>query len=341
VQRTHSDIANGVPPPQQWAALALARLLLACIVANFHFRYTAGDNHPAAALGITMGAGVAVASFLTISGFSIAHSLERPRAFYRRRFGRIWPTLAVTTLAFAALIWRYHRPGRPDPDAWAILTTLLCLNGLIASSWFGPAWSLAVEVSYYAIGPLLRRLATPVIAALALASAIVHWNARRLGVHAYSDAVGGIQHLGLFWAWALGFLAFRLRGHLVVAAVLFACGVVLLARFNTEGGALWPVTWAIATAAVGLGDRLSILRGRALAVLDYLGDISYPLYLVHMPVYFGLRQVGLTSWWLDFPAALAAAAICVHLVERPFRKRLAQASEPARSAAEPPICAQA
>jgi peptidoglycan/LPS O-acetylase OafA/YrhL len=323
-------------PPQQWALLAGVRFFLASIIVATHFRFSLGPGaHSwASDLGLALGAGAAVIGFLAISGYSIAHSLETPRGFYLRRFARIWPTLAVATALFAGLIWTLHRPGRPDPDLVAVAGTLLFLNGLLLPNWFGPSWSLAVEAFYYAIAPGLRRLSTWLVVILVAASAYAHWTMAGRGVHAYPDATRGLAHAGLFWAWGLGFLAYRERRNPLFGLMLLLGGLALLDRFNAEGGTAWPLTWIVAAASVGFGARLGLREGPWMRVSNYLGDLSYPLYLLHQPVFFLLFRLGLKSWWVDAPIVLAVSAACLHLVDRPLRRRLVSKTDRARRDAE-------
>lgn len=311
---------------EHWAVLAGTRFFLACVVVNAHYRYVGGlgEAHPAARIGVALGGGVAVIGFLAVSGFSIAHSIQQPRGFYARRIARIWPTLAISVALFAALIWTFHRPGRPDPDFIAVAGTLLFLNGLVIPSWYGPTWSLAVEALYYALAPALRRLATPLLLLLAAASALTHWNIARLGVGSYPDALHGLAPAGLFWAWGLGFIVYRERRNPLYGLVLLLGGAGLIWRFNPEGGAWWPATWTVAACAVAFGGRLRFDDKRLRAGLNYLGDLSYPLFLLHMPIFFLMGRLGIRAWWVVIPLALAASAVCLHFIDRPARVHLAR-----------------
>jgi peptidoglycan/LPS O-acetylase OafA/YrhL len=320
------DLVRADVRPEHWAVLAATRFFLAAVVVDAHYRYVLapGQTHPASDLGIALGGGVAVIGFLVISGFSIAHSVQERRGFYARRIARIWPTLAISVALFAALIWTFHRPGRPDPDALAVAGTLLFLNGLAFPTWYGPTWSLSVEALYYALAPGLRRLSTPLVALIAAASALSHWNIARLGVTSYPDALHGLAPAGLFWAWGLGFVVYRERHNPLYGLALLAGGAALIRRFNPEGGAWWPATWTIAALAVAYGGRLRFEGPRLRAALNYLGDLSYPLFLLHMPVFFLMGRLGVRSWLLVLPLALAASVACLHLVDRPLRVHLAR-----------------
>ena len=311
---------------EHWAVLAGTRFFLACVVVNAHYRYVAGvgQAHPAAQVGIALGGGVAVIGFLAVSGFSIAHSIQQPHGFYARRIARIWPTLAISVALFAALIWTFHRPGRSDPDFVAVAGTLLFLNGLLLPSWYGPTWSLAVEALYYALAPGLRRLATPLVLALAAASALTHWDIARLGVGSYPEALHGLAPAGLFWAWGLGFIIYRERCNPLYGLVLLLGGAGLIWRFNPEGGGWWPATWTVAACAVAFGGWLRFEGKRLRAGLNYLGDLSYPLFLLHMPIFFLMGRLGVRGWPVVIPVALGASAACLHFVDRPLRVHLAR-----------------
>ena len=320
--------------PQHWALLAATRFILASVVVAGHSRFALTDSvaRAASSAAMALGGGVAVIGFLVISGFSIAHSVQQPRGFYARRFARIWPTLLLSVVLFAGLIWTFHRPGRPDPGLLEVLGVLAFLNGLVFANWYGPTWSLSIEVLFYALAPALRRLPVAALAGLVAVSAAAHWQASAwLGVASYPDALHGRAPLGLFWAWGLGFLVFRERRKAVAGPfwglVLWLGGGLLIWRFNPEGGGLWAATWTLAALVVGFGGVVRFGSDALRRALNYLGDLSYPMFLLHMPIFFLMGRLGLRQGLVGAIAVLAASALCLHLVDRPLRAHVALALE--------------
>ncbi len=107
---------------------------------------------------------IGVAFFFVLSGFCIHYATLHRREpfrvgdFYGRRFLRIYPAYIVTVLVYAAL----HR-WLPFPyfNGWNVLAHAVMLHNFLKATIFGidgPLWSLAVEMQFYLLYPLLMVL---------------------------------------------------------------------------------------------------------------------------------------------------------------------------------------
>jgi peptidoglycan/LPS O-acetylase OafA/YrhL len=129
------------------------------------------------------------------------------------------------------------------------------------------------------------------------------------------------------------------RGWLLLATppLLALGGVVSTSGAMTTGGAriLWCLPWALAFTPCF--DALLHARPRGAFVmraLEKVGDFSYSLYIVHMPVCIALfswllhstRQVSILWAFACFFIALASAYVFHLLVERPAIAVLRRAS---------------
>ena len=114
-----------------------------------------------------------------------------------------------------------------------------------------------------------------------------------------------------------------------------ALGAVLL-RVNDAYGTPYSIPTFVAVALlVALAPNLPVWPGIVGRIVDYLGDLSYPIYLFHLPTFLlGFSILGVRS-----PAALLAAAAAVSagmlFLRRwssgsPFAARPAQWSRPDR-----------
>lgn len=310
--------------------------------------------------------GAAVDVFFVLSGMVIPRSLDRfgwrAGPFLRARARRIFPVfLAVFALAvaiqplplpFARMPW--IGPASPArriwsggwPAAWAAELTahLTMTHGLFPRavlpyawvSFLGAAWSLSTEWQFYALlaalaagrGTQARRGLPWVF--LALAAAGLAWGAAAPQGWRFSRAFLGNKAqyfaLGIAGAeWAEQPVGAR-RHALVLGCVLGLCalhgGVAQLAA---------PLVWTLCLLAERGGMRALAPLGAALRwpALQWLGAVSYPLYLVNEPVQ-KLLGLGLawvvqgngavfTALWVPAAAGLplAAAWVLHRTIERP------------------------
>jgi peptidoglycan/LPS O-acetylase OafA/YrhL len=310
-----------------WAILAGTRFYLASVVMNAHCGLAIPPYPPYPPVymfGRELGPLAAILGFLAISGFSIGHSYRRPQGFYGRRVGRIFPSLLVAVVLFASVlaVWgpisttqgTVAYPARTVD----ILCTLVGLNGFLVGSFLGPTWSLSAELSYYWCTPALNRLNNQSLLVLMAFSALIYWLNANFGIGAFPGVLYGLAAISLFWAWGCGFIYSR-TPQPWVALLLAASGVILLNRLNYEGGTYSEVTFLVAAAAIAAG-RYAQLPSSVRSILNYLGDLSYPLYLIHYPIIITLNGVlGVRSQPLLVAASLFASTVCLHMVERPLR----------------------
>ncbi|GAA3009304.1 acyltransferase [Kitasatospora albolonga] len=302
-----------------------------------------------------------VTFFFVLSGFVLAWSW-RPGTpvgtFYRRRFARVWPLLALgTLLAVPAL-----------GEAWSTAWPGVVRNLLLLEAWLpgGPpagnpvSWSLSCEAYFYALFPLLAacglRLSRRSLAAVAVAAVAVAWVYRWLAFHLLEPMPTPVLVLVLrlpayrITAFVLGVAAalamrrgWRPRCGAPTALGLIAC--TLAAVWSGRVLGWWGHWWsdqalapgfALLIAAVAAGE----LRGRPQLGLRrrpfvLLGQWSFAFYLVHYPLlHLTARSLGIGPYgeagyglwpsallWLCWLAAgTALAALCHHAVERPAER---------------------
>jgi peptidoglycan/LPS O-acetylase OafA/YrhL len=305
--------------------------------------------------------------FYVISGFVIAYALRRsvmtPRtagAFLLRRSIRLDPPYwAAIALALAVRVLQRAVAGATDwPTGPAVVAHLLYLQEILGYPEINAVfWTLCQEFQFYL--------------AFATVLAIVHFSAGPSGANPGARAAtvfGAIYVASLAWPAHLltvpGAHVFVLANfHMFLGGALtwwtldgllseraWWAGAGLLALCLALHPIDWEATCLVTTAALYAAGRWNTmstwLRGRA---IQYLGRISYSLYLVHVPiaiVLLGLRTriaphsnaVAFIMLGVLFALVIAAAHVMHWAVEAPcirWSKRFKDAAAaPARVPAE-------
>jgi peptidoglycan/LPS O-acetylase OafA/YrhL len=271
--------------------------------------------------------------FFVISGFVFSHVYLQgsaltvsARQFAQARFARLYPLHLITWLATAAIL-TFGTPvmaAYMKNDAWHFALGLLMLQegGLNNGPSFNvAAWSISVEVYCYIVFLFVAgrysRISLPLAGGLVL-----------LGVALSLSPDVRIHHLGRgFLGFFMGTLAWRVRDAPTPACLLAICGGVAFAAMDTGlyiGAAL---SLACFPALVILAPRVRLLASPPLL---WLGDRSYAVYLVHVPLYYAVsvfvfggkpvpEQLVAVTLLLAVFALLVLADLSYRSFERPVR----------------------
>jgi peptidoglycan/LPS O-acetylase OafA/YrhL len=296
--------------------------------------------------------------FFMLSGFIIAHVYLRVVAgglpyFLWHRVIRLWPAHAAVLAALVGLVVAARRAGFQfnEPGAWelaALPAHFLMVHawGFVdVAGWNAPSWSVSAEWFAYLSFPLvawgllrIRPAAACVLAAgsllaMALVFALAGWNLKSalLGLPALTRVLGEfvcgacIYRVVADLRFRVGWIAPCAVAAFIAGAALQAPDIVLVLTFAPL------LVGAYAAGSVAL---------RSLAAIEWFGEISYSLYLVHFPLFIVFRRaVDALPNAAAFPAALAlataAATVLYYSVERPVRRRLRGLVEAPRPRAAP------
>jgi peptidoglycan/LPS O-acetylase OafA/YrhL len=315
----------------QWRGLALVLVLL-----SHGFFFTDRVN------GIGR---VGVNLFFFISGILVFRSLshtraktdwERSKSFWWRRFRRLYPAMITYTLAMLPFAWLLqHRPNLPpgsDFDSYLKgmpLTFIYAVNYIEVPMSLGHLWSLACEMQFYLIAPVIyvlggvtekRKLAVfgfllVILMGLGLAQPFIgKWK------YHFEFAV---------WPMMLGFCCEYRRGWferiprtlamLILWLGVAICGASLfITLFGVE---MKPVV--VATGALLLAPCLmAYLFGRPMPgtggrAMKWMGERTYSIYLWQQP--FTICNF-LPDVWHPVGAlvSVAVGGMWFHFFERPF-----------------------
>ncbi|WP_321782763.1 acyltransferase [Paraburkholderia sp. J94] len=283
--------------------------------------------------------------FFVISGYCIHRSgaarlLANPgfqldaKQFWLRRFVRIYPVL-LAALALTFVADSFSLTMTPvshkilDIGPQSFLVNLLSLQGVAGKTYGsnGALWTLSLEVQFYLLYPLLfaARRRFGFHAVLAAVAAINVVSALTLAPH-------DIVFFTSYWfSWMLGawIAEARLRGSegfrfAWPAAAVFAVAGCAAFHFGQYGAfQLWAC--AFACYLVKALSRPVASGGVFLPLFSKLGEFSYSLYLIHLPLFVLLgsllfRSELQTSIWASFGftlAVLPVAWVFYRLFERP------------------------
>ncbi|MES2192856.1 MAG: acyltransferase [Pseudomonadota bacterium] len=235
--------------------------------------------------------GIAVCGFFFLSGYWVANLWEnryaRCRAplltFYTSRLLRIYPQVTVATLLMFALVG----------GSWQHLLWNLFLFGVqFGGAINPPAWSLAVELQFYALAPLLfivlrSRIASAVILIGGMVF-FVRFSLGLTGTYVYHFivpfALGVIYAHAPRHALAVKFAPWSLLAILVfaVATNLEAARPFIPLDYASNDVRRLTVMFFHIISLPFIAASLSIRSG---AVDRALGDLAYPVYLLHWPMF--------------------------------------------------------
>jgi peptidoglycan/LPS O-acetylase OafA/YrhL len=121
------------------------------------------------------------------------------------------------------------------------------------------------------------------------------------------------------------------RGSAASIVSLLLAGVGLLAWWSSEGGRFAVLTIAATVAALAFGHEVK-LHPMVRHALLWLGDISYPMFLLHWPLFCWLvGVVGAKQYSLFMSSAVLVSALALHLVDKPMRHTIVALFEPAKA----------
>ena len=297
--------------------------------------------------------------FFVLSGFLIGGILLDVRAspnyfktFYLRRFFRIIPVYYLWIalyLVVVAVLGQFLSGVRTAAVLFLFLQNFgIAYSSQLATAWFLPAWSLAVEEQFYLIAPLLIRLVSRrklywLLGAVILAAPLLRIWVRYhipqgtaslsyaytlMPCRADSLAIGIL--VALLWRNDIFKECLESRRYVLAGLTgIFLLGMAALVVWSPSSDSLWMQSVGYSWIAVFYGLVLAsalaqpgwpvavVARSRWLAEI---GRVSYCLYLIHDAVRIGgtfmLKTLRPDSPSWEFVAVNAVAAVISFLIAR-------------------------
>ncbi|WP_405841068.1 acyltransferase family protein [Streptomyces sp. NBC_01518] len=355
--------ASEAPVRRQVLGLDGLRGLAALYVVLFHCWLYAFPGYPDSSaprvLDVLMFGRIAAVFFLVLSGFSLAISPARHgwrsggvAQFLRRRAWRIlppyWAALALSLVISLFVVPASHY-GPPDGSS-LLVYGLVLQDVFFAPTPNGAFWSIGVEAELYLLFPLIllvrRRFSAAAAVACVTLPVIVrgllapgsnpvegdNWLAPHLapvfvaGVVGAGIVVASERVRRLPWGW------FAVLAALPVLALGFVQGSVWTVRHYFWIDLAIAPAMTMLIAAIATGQPAFLVRLLTTRPLQRLGDFSYSLYLIHLPIVLVvIRRVaphfvapGLHTFCftllLGLPVSVLTAWLFSQIFELPFKR---------------------
>lgn len=289
--------------------------------------------------------------FFVLSGFLITTLLltEHDRTgriafvrFYMRRFARLMPPLLLLLLAYIAvapLIWPNYDGHLRDAGIAAVYFSDYARAIWRLPDYIKHTWSLSVEEHFYLLWPLAilflgrLQLRTMIFVLAALYVVATAWRFYCIDIGQgwgsvyprFDTRLSGL----ILGALAAATLRYRPVFNVRQSVLLVLGALVVIVCMTHPHGALISLRHGLivielftAACIVAIMHNTAGLRWLGCASLNYIGRLSYGLYLFHYPVMYYLRDTyGWQSAWVGGSAiSLACAALSYHTIEAWVRR---------------------
>jgi peptidoglycan/LPS O-acetylase OafA/YrhL len=319
---------------------------------------------------------ICVVGFIVLSGYCIARSTMKGFSLGQytvKRVTRVYPLLIVAVLLTALLEWvAFDSPSRPvmwtlGRDVRKFIAALAGFSGF--KGHFGalaPAYTISFELLYYAIWGLAMTAAfgrsrRALVIAAAVGAMLIVFGGRMRDALGWFAGFVPVIGVAVFPGWLLGAALALAEDRVTRAARVIPIWAawVLFVWVYAYGVDAFNMPFAFSTSDYVNTAYLTTMSGLFVTIVatwlarpapapnatdTWLGEMSYPLFVIHGPVIIGL-QFAMNAWRVQLTfvanlaillAASATVAMClVVFVERPvmaWRRRIRFPSAPVRAA---------
>lgn len=299
-------------------------------------------------------ANVGVSYFYILSGFVmiLAYS-DRPRIdkfqYWKNRFARIYPVYFISTILFFALKLMSTMPSDPRVLLGNVFLLQAWIPGIIMGFNF-PGWSLSVEMFFYLVFPFLynfifskysfRQLIVPTILIWLLTQVVFHYLLSTAfyegfpstsyeflyffpAMHINEFLIGNIA--GLFYVSKLAARKINADIFIVALLAMLCAALKYVSAINFHNGAL--AVLFVPLIILQAMNRGWLAKISCTKPCLFLGEISYGVYILQLPVYYGgyeiMKRAGFGSeevrFYICFALLLLSSGLIYRFLETPLR----------------------
>lgn len=352
-------MATATPRREHLTALTSLRFFAAILVVFFH-GCSEMAQLPAGLSGIVRNGMLGVSLFFILSGFVLTYTYRglstSLRDFFSARFARIYPVYIFSLLLSAPLFFKaFIASGNSDRIAPLIAGKLTLIQAWVPwmmHSWNVPSWSLSSEAFFYLVFPLIMPVLGRIPAAWRIPAITAFITAYGFGqplseLPGPSYSFSPIRDLALFASGILIGHAFcdGWRAPKWLLPTSLVLGLAAMVAFDPLPGngpvkvgfTLILCAWIGGIASIRPDSRSWMNN----PTLKLLGEASYALYILHLPIAevfaFAGSKLGFSfkdPWILAIyvPVSVLASVIAFKTIEAPanrwLRRRLSSRPKP-------------
>lgn len=299
---------------------------------------------------------IGVDLFFVISGYLIFSQLYQKitdkdfsiKRFLEARFRRIFPALSLVSLLVVALGWKYDLPRHYVSSVRDALATLFFVSNKAFSAigYFDSSsetrpllhtWSLAIEAQFYFALAILCACLSRHSQKLKLFLIIIFWVSLLLACYlAYFYPINGFYSIfARIWEFLAGSMLVFLKPaskkkfpDQYFYSILFA---LILCVFFIANDTAWPglitlLPVALAASLIYFGMQFQKNNIVSSPITQFIGDMSYSLYLYHWPIWVFANQLYENQISSQIKVLLLlitffCSLLSYRFVEQPFRSR--------------------
>ncbi|REA60472.1 acyltransferase [Dyadobacter luteus] len=305
-------------------SIQILRGVAAIVVAIYHVKELTNPEEPfKAVLSFLFNNGPAgVSLFFVISGFIMVYitdnrkySLRDIGLFFFHRFIRVWPAYAVITLAFAFIVFRFHIGWESTNIIKSLLFIPLTNDDppYFGYSTLPVGWSLNYEIYFYFLVGLslfFKKYKWTVFFLLILVTLVIipvstgHFTLDPNKTYNYGNGYLNMMTNPVIWNFVYGILIGLSFTHdttyskltKVFSSKYIVSTIVILSVWQYLSGffgGLGPLKWGLSMASLFIAFiyYTDARNSQFPKWLEAIGDMSFSIYLLHLPVRVFLEEV--------------------------------------------------